>query len=101
MGMPIVQTLLVFAQRNHIWVTAEGIETREQAAQLEKLGCNLFTGLPDQQAAPGRQVRGICCRLGAKKISLHSLRQEDDDCRNHMKQLKEEYEEFSNCLNII
>ena len=35
MGMPIVQTLLVFAQRNHIWVTAEGIETREQAAQLE------------------------------------------------------------------
>ena len=23
MGMPIVQTLLVFAQRNHIWVTAE------------------------------------------------------------------------------
>ena len=44
MGMPIVQTLLVFAQRNHIWVTAEGIETREQAAQLEKLGCNFLQG---------------------------------------------------------
>ena len=42
--MPIVQTLLVFAQRNHIWVTAEGIETREQAAQLEKLGCNFLQG---------------------------------------------------------
>lgn len=44
MGMPIVQTLLVFAQRNHIWVTAEGIETREQAEQLEKLGCNFLQG---------------------------------------------------------
>ena len=44
MGMPIVQTLLVFAQRNHIWVTAEGIETKEQAEQLSDLGCNFLQG---------------------------------------------------------
>lgn len=44
MGMAIVQTLLVFAQRNNIWVTAEGIETEEQAELLEKLGCNYLQG---------------------------------------------------------
>ncbi len=42
MGMPIVQTLLVFAQRNHIWVTAEGIETREQAKTAGKARLQLF-----------------------------------------------------------
>ena len=55
MGMPIVQTLLVFAQRNHIWVTAEGIETREQAAQLEKLGCNFLQGYLISRPLPAQE----------------------------------------------
>ena len=87
MGMPIVQTLLVFAQRNHIWVTAEGIETREQAEQLEKLGCNFLQGYLISRPLPADR----CVEFVAdweKKDILAQPGQEDDDCRNHMKQLR-------------
>ena len=100
MGMPIVQTLLVFAQRNHIWVTAEGIETREQAAQLEKLGCNFLQGYLISRPLPAQECVSFIRQWEDTDI-LAQPGQEDDDCRNHMKQLKEEYEEFRNCLNII
>ena len=55
MGMPIVQTLLVFARRNHIWVTAEGIETMEQALQLEELGCNFLQGYLISRPLPAEE----------------------------------------------
>ena len=87
MGMPIVQTLLVFAQRNYIWVTAEGIETGEQAAQLEKLGCNFLQGYLISRPLPADR----CVEFVAdweKKDILAQPGQEDDDCRNHMKQLR-------------
>lgn len=62
MGMPIVQTLLVFAQRNHIWVTAEGIETREQASQLEKLGCNFLQGYLISRPLPAEECVAFIAR---------------------------------------
>lgn len=55
MGMPIVQTLLVFAQRNHIWVTAEGIETAEQAETLTRLGCNYLQGYLISRPLPAQE----------------------------------------------
>jgi len=90
----------VFAQRNHIWVTAEGIETREQAAQLEKLGCNFLQGYLISRPLPAQECVSFIRQWEDTDI-LAQPGQEDDDCRNHMKQLKEEYEEFRNCLNII
>ena len=87
MGMPIMQTLLVFAQRNHIWVTAEGIETREQAAQLEKLGCNFLQGYLISTTAPGAGMRLVHKAVGGHGHP-RTAGQEDDDCRNHMKQLR-------------
>ena len=95
--MPIVQTLLVFAQRNHIWVTAEGIETREQAAQLEKLGCNFLQGYLISRPLPAQECVSFIRQWEDTDI-LGQPGQEDDDCRNHMKKLKEEYEEFHNYL---
>ena len=89
-----------YAQRNHIWVTAEGIETREQAAQLEKLGCNFLQGYLISRPLPAQECVSFIRQWEDTDI-LGQPGQEDDDCRNHMKQLKEENEEFCNCLNII
>ena len=36
-------------------MTAEGIETREQAAQLEKLGCNFLQGYLISRPLPAQE----------------------------------------------
>lgn len=55
MGLPIVQTLLVFARRNNIWVTAEGIETMEQAEKLKALGCDFLQGYLISRPLPAEE----------------------------------------------
>ncbi len=44
-------------------------------------------------------MRGICCRLGEKDI-LAQPGQEDDDCRNHMKQLRNSRKPKLNCEKL-
>jgi diguanylate cyclase len=55
--MAIVSATVNLAKALNIFVVAEGVETEEQAARLEALGCNEAQGYLFQRADAGR---GYC-----------------------------------------
>lgn len=62
MGMPIVETMMEFARRNQIVVTAEGIESMEQAKMLAGMGCNFLQGYRISKPLTARECLAFVVR---------------------------------------
>ncbi len=58
-NVPITQALVTLAHAMNIHVTAEGVETEEQAAILAKMGCNTFQGYLFSPAVSRDQITEI------------------------------------------
>lgn len=70
--LAIIEAILTLAAKLSITVTAEGVETIEQAALLRTLGCDDIQGFLFSPGRPSRDVEGLIATLPVRFAQLFS-----------------------------
>lgn len=61
----IIRQIVIMAERLNIKTLCEGVETREQAAFLKEIGCNLAQGYLYSRPVPLKEFEAICASPSA------------------------------------
>ena len=61
----IASAMVALGQRLDLTVIAEGVETREQLAKLQELGCDAFQGFLISKPVPGNEFKSLLSKPGS------------------------------------
>ena len=61
----IVSAIIAMGESLGLGVLAEGVETRQQAARLHEMGCNVMQGFLFSRPVPAEEVPALVKSLGA------------------------------------